>query len=125
MNTVFRSQFRQRPVSRQSRHRHLCLEFRTVLLAFRSHLSLPFQPVSISLANCPKKRDRRSDLVGQPVRLYNPEEWVGLQQRIKAKYSTREESAMFEAVMAGVPVHEAVARFNQEMREQEDDIEFF
>ena len=66
-----------------------------------------------------------SDLVGQPVRLYNPEEWVGLQQRIKAKYSTREESAMFEAVMAGVPVHEAVARFNQEMREQEDDIEFF
>ena len=66
-----------------------------------------------------------SDLVGQPVRLYNPEEWVGLQQRIKAKYSTREESAMFEAVMAGVAVHEAVARFNQEMREQEDDIEFF
>ena len=46
-------------------------------------------------------------------------------QRIKAKYSTREESAMFEAVMAGVAVHEAVARFNQEMREQEDDIEFF
>ena len=32
---------------------------------------------------------------------------------------------MFEAVMAGVAVHEAVARFNQEMREQEDDIEFF
>ncbi|WP_415033001.1 hypothetical protein [Azonexus sp.] len=66
-----------------------------------------------------------SDLVGQPVRLYNPEEWVGLQNRIKAKYSTREESAMFEAVMNGVPVHEAVARFNQEMRAQEDDIEFF
>lgn len=66
-----------------------------------------------------------SNLVGQPVRLYNPQEWVDLQNRIKAKYSTREENAMFEAVMAGVPVHEAVARFNQEMREQEDDIEFF
>ena len=62
MNSVFRRQFRQRPVSRQSRHRHLCLEFRTVLLALRSHLSLPFQPVSISLANCPKKRDRRKTL---------------------------------------------------------------
>ena len=45
--------------TRQSRHRHLCLEFRTVLLAFRSHVSRPFQPVSLSLADCPKKRDRR------------------------------------------------------------------
>lgn len=35
------------------------LEFRTVLLALRSHLSRPFQPVSLSLADCPKKRDRR------------------------------------------------------------------
>uniref|UniRef100_UPI001963206D hypothetical protein n=1 Tax=Azonexus hydrophilus TaxID=418702 RepID=UPI001963206D len=86
-----------------------------------------FQPTSLvqRLSHVTHSLGELSDLVGQPVRLYNPEEWVGLQQRIKAKYSTREESAMFEAVMAGVPVHEAVARFNQEMREQEDDIEFF
>jgi hypothetical protein len=38
----------------------LRLEFRTVLLALRSHLSRPFQPVSLSLADCPKKRDHRS-----------------------------------------------------------------
>ena len=66
-----------------------------------------------------------SDLVADPRRLFNPGEWVGLQDKIKTKYSTREEIAMFDAVMQGVPVHEAVARFNQEMREQEDDIEFF
>lgn len=62
MNTVLRRQFRQRPVSRQGRHRYLRLEFRTVLLALRSHLSRPFQPVSLSLADCPKKRDRRNEL---------------------------------------------------------------
>ncbi|OMG56166.1 hypothetical protein BJN45_00565 [Azonexus hydrophilus] len=66
-----------------------------------------------------------SDLVAEPGRLYNPGEWVGLQQRIKAKYSTREEIAMFDAVLQGVPVQEAVDRFMAEMKEKNDDIELF
>jgi len=66
-----------------------------------------------------------SDLVGEPGRLYNPGEWVALQSRIKAKYSTREEIAMFDAVMHGVPVHEAVERFMAEMKDKDDDIELF
>lgn len=66
-----------------------------------------------------------SDLVAEPARLYNPGEWVGLQQRIKAKYSTREEIAMFDAVMQGIPVQEAVERFMAEMKEKHDDIELF
>ena len=66
-----------------------------------------------------------SDLVAEPGRLYNPGEWVGLQQRIKVKYSTREEIAMFDAVLQGVPVHEAVERFMAEMKEKNDDIELF
>lgn len=66
-----------------------------------------------------------SDLVAEPGRLYNPGEWVGLQGRIKAKYTTREEIAMFDAVMQGIPVQEAVERFMAEMREKNDDIELF
>jgi len=66
-----------------------------------------------------------SDLVAEPGRLYNPGEWVGLQGRIKAKYTTREEIAMFEAVMQGIPVQEAVERFMAEMKEKNDDIELF
>jgi hypothetical protein len=57
--------------------------------------------------------------------LYNPSEWVGLQDRIKAKYSTRDEMAMFDAVMNGVPVHEAVNKFMADMKEKNDDIELF
>ena len=66
-----------------------------------------------------------SNLVATPERLFNPSEWVQLQQNIKVKYSTREEIAMFDAVMQGMPVHEAVDHFMAEMKEKPDDIEFF
>lgn len=66
-----------------------------------------------------------SDLVADPRRLFNPGEWVGLQDKIKAKYSTREEIAMFDAVMQGMPVQEAVDKFMAEMKEKSDDIELF
>jgi hypothetical protein len=45
--------------------------------------------------------------------------------KIKAKYSTREEIAMFEAVMQGMPVQEAVEKFMADMKEKSDDIELF
>ncbi|HEX6734125.1 MAG TPA: hypothetical protein VF096_04875 [Azonexus sp.] len=66
-----------------------------------------------------------SDLVGDHGRLFNPSEWVDLQQRIKAKYSTAEEVAMFTAVMQGMPVHEALDKFMAEMKHKSDDIELF
>lgn len=66
-----------------------------------------------------------SDLVGDQGRLFNPNEWVALQQRIKAKYSTVEEVAMFEAVMHGVPVQEAIDKFMAEMKDKSDDVELF
>jgi hypothetical protein len=71
------------------------------------------------------ERDEFSDLVADPRRLFNPGEWVGLQDKIKTKYSTREEIAMFDAVMQGVPVQEAVDKFMAEMKEKSDDIELF
>ena len=66
-----------------------------------------------------------SDLVGDTSRLFNPGEWVNLQNRIRTKYTTREEIAMFEAVMQGMPVQEAIDRFMAEMKEKNDDIELF
>ncbi|UCV11702.1 hypothetical protein KI614_00180 [Dechloromonas denitrificans] len=66
-----------------------------------------------------------SDLVADRQRLFNPGEWVDLQNRIKSKYSTREEIAMFEAVMTGTPVQDAVDQFMSEMKEKSDDIELF
>lgn len=66
-----------------------------------------------------------SDLVSDTRRLFNPGEWVGLQDKIRTKYTTREEIAMFDAVMQGVPVQEAVEKFMAEMKEKSDDIELF
>lgn len=66
-----------------------------------------------------------SDLVADGRRLYNPGEWVSLQDKIRTKYTTREEIAMFEAVMRGMPVQEAVDKFMAEMKEKSDDIELF
>lgn len=66
-----------------------------------------------------------SNLVADNRRLFNPAEWVGLQGRIKCKYSTREEIAMFDAVMNGMPVQQAIDQYMAEMKEKSDDIELF
>lgn len=66
-----------------------------------------------------------SDLVSDQRRLYNPYEWVTLQERIRSKYSMREEIEMFNAVMQGTPVQEAIAHYMAEMKEKADDIELF
>lgn len=66
-----------------------------------------------------------SDLVSDHRRLFNPGEWVGLQDQIKSKYSTRDEVMMFEAVMSGVPVQEAVENYMASLKEKGDDIELF
>ena len=64
-------------------------------------------------------------VVSDMRKLYNPMEWVNLQGLIKSKYSTREEIAMFEAVMNGMPVQDAVNQFVSDMKDKSDDIELF
>jgi len=66
-----------------------------------------------------------SNLVGDSRRLFNPGEWVELQQKIRGKYTTREEIAMFDAVIQGMPVQEAVDKFMADMKDKGDDIELF
>ncbi|MBI3903554.1 MAG: hypothetical protein HY306_11555 [Nitrosomonadales bacterium] len=67
-----------------------------------------------------------SDLVGDRTRLYDPCEWVALQEKIRSKYTMREEIEMFEAVLAGMSVEEALEKFMVKMKEDHgDDIELF
>jgi predicted methyltransferase MtxX (methanogen marker protein 4) len=69
-----------------------------------------------------------SGLVGDNGRLYNPEEWVGLQDAIKSKYTMLEEHEMFAAVLAGMPVAEAIEQFmnkREEATASGGDIELF
>jgi hypothetical protein len=49
-----------------------------------------------------------SHLVSDRQRLYSPDEWKALQEEILAKYTMIEERAMFEAVLNGATVKEAL-----------------
>jgi len=70
-----------------------------------------------------------SGLVSDKGRLYNPQEWVGLQEMIREKYTMTEERAMFDAVIHGMSVEEALEHYMQvRMKEVADsggEIELF
>ena len=66
-----------------------------------------------------------SGLVSDKSRLYNPYEWVALQEKIRSKYTMREEREMFEAVLAGMPVNQALEIFMAKINDKSDDVELF
>ena len=66
-----------------------------------------------------------SELVSDQRRIFNPGEWVVLQEKIRSRYSTVDEVAMFEAVLGGMPVTEAIDRYVSTMKDKGDDIELF
>lgn len=70
-----------------------------------------------------------SDLVNDRTRLYTPQSWVDLQTKIRSQYTMQEECAMFDAVIAGLPVQEALNTYMstrlQEMQDNSGDVELF
>lgn len=70
-----------------------------------------------------------SGVVSEKSRLFNPDEWVKLQEMIRAKYTMTEERAMFDAVIHGMPVEQALEHYMQvRMKEVADsggEIELF
>lgn len=72
--------------------------------------------------------DALAELITDNSRLYSPYEWVGLQQRIQSKYTTPGERQMFQMIMGGASVQEAIANYQQkkqERRQPNDDVELF
>lgn len=66
-----------------------------------------------------------NDLVGDQRRVVNPPEWVALQEKIKSKYTSVDECAMFDAVMGGMTVHEALAQYVHEIKDKGGDVDLF
>ena len=66
-------------------------------------------------------------LIADPNSLYSPPKWRELQESIRSKYTMEEERRMFDKVLAGTPIDEALFEFNDEMQEsaKDDDIELF
>lgn len=65
-----------------------------------------------------------SELVSDCKKIYQPKEWVKLQEKIRSKYSTPEEIAMFDAVVKGMPIQDAIEKYCPSPGEEED-IELF
>ncbi|HEY8035508.1 MAG TPA: hypothetical protein VIF37_07965 [Methylobacter sp.] len=67
-----------------------------------------------------------SELVEDPNRLYNPAEWRQFQHEIRSRYTMESEKLMFDAIVEGKSVHEALAIKNAHQEEdQSDNIELF
>jgi hypothetical protein len=70
-----------------------------------------------------------SAVVSSTERIYNPQEWSALQERIRSKYTMAEERGMFDAVMAGATVHDALKNYMaermQKVEESSGEIELF
>lgn len=72
--------------------------------------------------------DDLGGLIADSRRLYNPHEWVGMQQKIRSKYTMDEERVMFDAIMQGMTVKQALARYleiRQQKQAQHVDVELF
>ena len=70
--------------------------------------------------------DALAELIADARRLYNPSEWVGIQQKIRSKYTMESERIMFDAILDGATVAEALALSRQKLADNKpDDIELF
>jgi hypothetical protein len=68
-----------------------------------------------------------SELVESPERLYNPNEWKLFQDAIRNRYTMESEKIMFDAILGGKTVEEALALVDAGSLEavDDDDIELF
>ncbi len=75
------------------------------------------------------------DLIGDTSRIFNPREWVQIQETIKSNYTMECERLMFEQIMLGKTIQEALELYHHEFHERDklktaddntdDDIELF
>lgn len=65
-----------------------------------------------------------SDLVESPERLYNPMEWKKFQDEIRGRYTMESEKILFDAILQGKSIEEAMILVNQ-AGEEGDEIELF
>lgn len=68
-----------------------------------------------------------ADLISDSQRLYNPYEWYGLQAMIKSKYTIPSDRAMFDAILNGATVKDAlkVSEKHKDTEDDEDNVELF
>ncbi len=68
--------------------------------------------------------DGLSTLIADPQRLYNPFEWQKFKQEIRGRYTMEQERAMFDAIVSGKSMEEAIEQAKNKTT-PDDDIELF
>jgi hypothetical protein len=68
-----------------------------------------------------------TQLISDPNSLYSPPKWQELQNAIRAKYTMDEERKMFDKVLSGITIEEAIKEFNEEISSNspEEDVILF
>lgn len=92
-----------------------------IAFQFYDKLNQRLEHVSQSLSDL-------ATLIADPASLYSPLQWQALQNNIKSKYTMEEERRMFDNVISGMPVKQALEVFKQERianQDTDDDIELF
>lgn len=83
------------------------------------------------LTHVSENLEKLGELIGNAARLYNPSEWKRLQEDIQSDYSMESERVMFEAIMHGASVSEAINMSRNQAQspaastQDDDDIELF
>ena len=87
-----------------------------------------YDKLSQRLSHVSKSLSVLGKLVSDPAKLYNPYEWKGLQEKIKSKYTVESERIMFEFILNGRSVEEALELAQQSKtadQKEDDDVELF
>ncbi|MGZ5052546.1 MAG: hypothetical protein ACXWF8_01270 [Methylobacter sp.] len=66
-----------------------------------------------------------SELVQDQSRLYSPNEWSRFQREIRGRFTMESEKLMFDAIVQGKTVDEALAIKNAHLQQESDNIELF
>ncbi len=84
---------------------------KTAIVAFQF-----YDKLSQRLNHVNNSLDKMAELVADRNRVYSPWEWKELQEQIRAKYCLPQEMEMFEAVLNGVSVQDALAQCEAAMK---------
>jgi hypothetical protein len=87
-----------------------------------------YDKLSQRLSHVSHSLESLAGLVCDQQRLYSPYEWHALQQKIRSRYSMQEEQEMFDALLEGVSVPDALAQLAHKQASGSlamDDVELF
>ena len=96
-------------------------QVRSVITAFQF-----YDKLSQRLAHVSNSMNSLSDIILDPARIFNPQEWSSLQQVINSKHTIDKDRKMFDAISNGASLQEAITMTEEaEIAADDDDIELF